>query len=121
MRRHGRLPDVTARTLLLTFALAGCGDDAMLGPDAAVDAAVVQPCLDRATYPMSIQAGAFPPSPDHPNVIVYVPQGFDASAPIDLVVFVHGFNNCVTDVLGDDNIACTPGGPVRNAYQLATQ
>ena len=118
---------MTARSLLLSLALVACGDDAMLGPDAAVDVdgsadGPVQPiCLDRATYPMSIQAGAFPPSPDHPNVIVYVPQGFDASAPIDVVVFVHGFNNCITDVLGDDNIACTSGGPIRNAYQLATQ
>lgn len=116
---------MTARWALLAIALAACGDDgAAVGPDAGVDApgdGALPICLDRATYPMSIQAGAFPPSPDHPNVIVYVPQGFDASAPIDLVVFVHGFNNCITDVLGDTNIACTPGGAIRNAYHLATQ
>src|SRR5438874_12983120 len=108
---------------MLALALAACGDDAAVGPDAGVDGAgsAQSICLDRATYPMSIQAGAFPPSPDHPNVIVYVPQGFDASLPIDLVVFVHGFNNCITDVLGDTNISCTPGGAIRNAYQLATQ
>src|SRR5690349_8124655 len=97
----------------------------MTGPDAGVDAPVdgttAPLCLDRATYPMSIQAGAFPPSPDHPNVIVYVPQGFNVSAPIDLVIFVHGFNNCITNVLGDPNTACTSGGAIRNAYQLATQ
>lgn len=113
----------TLWAISVTAACSGGGDDAMLGPDGGTtpDAPTAPVCLDRATYPMSIQAGAFPPSPDHPNVIVYVPQGFDASAPIDLVVFVHGFNNCIADVLGDDNIACTPGGPIRNAYHLATQ
>src|SRR5258706_6784243 len=115
----------------ISLAAACGGDDVMLGPDAgAGDDAMPPPgdgsgmgmtCLPRATYPMTIQAGAFPPSPDHPSVIVYVPQGFNAALPIDLVVFVHGFNNCITDILGDANQPCTSGGPIRNAYQLASQ
>ena len=112
-------------TLCAISLTAACGDH--LGgvtPDAATEDAAVDggvACLDRARYPLTIEAGAFPPSADHPSVIVVVPQGFDATAPIDLVVFVHGFNNCITNIVGDDNQACTPGGPLRNAYQLATQ
>ena len=108
----------------ISLALAACGDSAA-GPDAGADDDGGMPdaltCLDRATYPLTIQAGAFPPSPSYPSVLVYVPQGFDPAAPIDLVVFVHGFDNCIEDVVGDVNQACTPGGPIRNAYHLATQ
>ncbi len=120
-----RLSAVCWRRTVSAILLAGaCGETADLRPDAAVDGGpgdAQQQCLDRATYPLTIQAGAFPPSPDHPSVIVSVPQGFDATAPIDVVVFVHGFNNCITNIVSDDNLVCTPGGPLRNAYQLATQ
>ncbi|HEX5059836.1 MAG TPA: hypothetical protein VFV99_10780, partial [Kofleriaceae bacterium] len=78
-------------------------------------------CLSRATYPLTITAGAFPASPDHPSVIVVVPQGFDPTPPLDLVVYIHGFNNCITNVVGDTNTACAPNTGIRQASSLATQ
>jgi len=42
-------------------------------------------------------------------------------APTELVVYVHGFNNCVENIVGETSMACTPGGPKRNAFSLAAQ
>jgi hypothetical protein len=107
--------------LIVAVALgAGCGgggDDDGVMPDAMVD----DTCVPGATHALSIAAGAFPPSPDHPNVIVHVPDGFDRTHPIDVVVYIHGFNNCIANVLGDTDSACTPGGPLRIATGLAAQ
>jgi hypothetical protein len=97
------------------------GPDAGAGHDAAPSDAVEATCIAAATYEFSLAAGAFPPSPDHPNVIVRVPDRFDSAGPIDLVVYIHGFNNCITNILGDTNTACTPGGPARIATHLAAQ
>jgi hypothetical protein len=105
--------------LIGTFA---CGDNRGATLDASADAAPdAVACLDRATIPLSIEAGAFPPSADHPNVIVYVPQGFGADAPTDVVMFLHGYSNCAANVLGDTDSPCTSGGAVRPAAHLASQ
>jgi hypothetical protein len=122
------------RTLAVVVLLAACGDDATMlivdasgssdssdgNADAPSDGARL--CLPTAaTYPLMISAGAFPPVDGHPNVIVYQPPQFDPAAPIDLVVYIHGFNNCIENVIGDMNTECTPGGGVRPASQLASQ
>ena len=108
--------------VLATLGSAGCGDDAAItSPDAATVMPDAQTCLPRATYPLTIDAGAFPPSPDHPSVVVVSPEGFDPTAPTELVVYIHGFDNCVTNIVGDTPQACTPGGALRNAYSLAAQ
>jgi hypothetical protein len=108
--------------VLLPALVAACGD----APDGGVDAAgfpdgAEQTCLPAATHALSIEAGAFPPSLDHPNVIVEVPPGFDPAGPVDLVVYIHGFYNCITNVLGDTDSACTPGGSARAATGLASR
>jgi hypothetical protein len=61
------------------------------------------------------------PSTDHPDVAVHVPDGFDGTLAPGLVVFFHGFENCVTNVVGEDDGACSPDGPVRDALHLARQ
>jgi hypothetical protein len=109
-------------TLAAAIALAACGDDDSLGPDAGIDAMPdAQTCLTPATYPMTLTAGAFPASPDHPSVLVVVPAGFDPTPPIDLFIYIHGFDNCITNVIGETDAACSAGGPIRNAYSLAAQ
>ena len=94
-------------------------DDADVLPDGAIDGptdgagdapADAPSCTATATYSMSLAAGAFPALPGKPNVIVHVPDGFDRAAPIDVVVYIHGFNNCITNVLGDTNTVCSTGG-----------
>lgn len=111
-----------AALALVAWTVAACGGDDGLtpdggpGPDAAVDT-----CLAMATHPLTLAAGAFPPDGEHPNAIVHVPDGFDRTRPVDLVVYIHGFYNCISNVLGDTDTACTPGDGVRAATSLAAQ
>jgi hypothetical protein len=111
----------------LACALAcACGgaDDDPAGPDASAatpDAPPADTCLPTATHTFALAAGAFPPSPDHPNAIVHVPDGFDRAGPIDVVVYLHGHRNCIANVLGETDTECTPGGGTRSATSLAAQ
>jgi hypothetical protein len=74
-----------------------------------------------ATYLLTLDAGAFPPTAAHPSALVYVPRNFDPTPPISIVVFLHGFSNCVENVVRDAGGECTPGGGTRAAYALAAQ
>jgi hypothetical protein len=61
------------------------------------------------------------PSTEHPDVAVHVPEGFDGTLDPGVIVFFHGWENCVVNVLGNVDAACTPDGPVRDALHLAEQ
>ncbi len=67
-----------------------------------------------------LDAAAFPGS-GHPDVVVYLPQHFDATPPIDIVVFLHGWSNCARNVVGSLDTSCTPGAGRRRSYALAAQ
>ena len=115
-----------AYAVLVLVASVACGgaaaDDVPDGPDAGGGSdAMEMTCLPTATHALSLAAGAFPPSSDHPSAIVHVPDGFDRTLPIGLVVYVHGFDNCVANVLGDTDTECTPGDGPRRATSLAAQ
>ena len=98
--------------------------DAGAAPDAQASDAWTAPSrcpvsgLADATY--GLDTGAFP-TDGHPDVAVHVPDGFDACAPHGVVVFFHGFHNCVANVIGASPTECTPGAGVRSAFALADQ
>ena len=73
------------------------------------------------TYLLTLDAGAFPPMTAHPSALVYTPRGFDPTPPLSVVVFIHGFSNCVENVVRDAGGECTPDGGTRSAYALAAQ
>jgi hypothetical protein len=104
--------------LLIVAALAsGCGGPAETDSlDGAGDALAA-----GRTLPLWLDHGAFARDPAHPSALVYVPTGFDPTPPLDLVVYVHGFYNCVTNVIASTGSACTARAPARNAYALASQ
>jgi pimeloyl-ACP methyl ester carboxylesterase len=51
-------------------------------------------------------------------VIVHAPAGFDPSAPLHLVVFLHGYNGCVSVLMGSGPCACKSNGPERDGWDL---
>jgi len=72
------------------------------------------------TRAFAIEHGAFPGG-GHPDVVAYLPERFDATPPLDVIVFLHGWNNCASNVIGSVDRACTPGGARRRSYALAAQ
>ena len=94
-------------------------------PAAARPAATCRRRADRAatrrrrrprTYLLTLDAGAFPPTSAYPSALVYLPRGFDPTPPLSVVVFIHGFSNCVENVVRDAGGECTPDGGTRAAY-----
>src|SRR5262249_29584941 len=51
---------------------------------------------------------------------VYVPNGFNPTPPLEVVVFIHGFDNCIENIVRDAGTSCTDAG-TREAYALAAQ
>ena len=98
------------------------GDDADLSATGPTDGgAGVTTTDDAATYLLTLDAGAFPPTAAHPSALVYVPRNFDPTPPLSVIVFIHGFSNCVENVVRDAGGECEPDGGTRAAYSLASQ
>jgi hypothetical protein len=114
--------------------------DATSEGDVGVDAGVPEASFDASTQDVSLDSnGCSPwvdagppvlfydlraaPFPDAsaPSVAVHIPQGFDPSNHPGLIVFFHGYDNCVGNVVGAVDVPCTDGGPARAALHLADQ
>jgi hypothetical protein len=53
-----------------------------------------------------------------PNVIVQAAPGFDARAPLQLVVFLHGYSGCVRMLMGRGELPCKAGDVARPGWDL---
>jgi hypothetical protein len=124
-------------SLLALLAITGCAD-AMIGPDDATDdphdpAETAGDGLlagwdgkadglaaPGKTLAFTLASGAFPGS-GHPDVVVYLPQRLDPTPPVDVIVFLHGWYNCASNVVGAVDTTCTPGAGTRRSYALAAQ
>src|SRR5262245_21221329 len=110
--------------VLLVFALAACADESADEAHVLDDQAggnsdgKADGMLRGDTVRLVLDHAAVMGTEDHPNAVVYVPDGYDASHPA-VVVFLHGFYNCAANVLRGANSSC--GAGVRNAYNLAGQ
>jgi hypothetical protein len=68
---------------------------------------------------LNLRNGAFPGV--QPAAAVVIPPHYDPSAPLDVCVYFHGWNNCVANMVAEDNGPCRPGGPAHYACRLASQ
>ncbi len=118
------------RGAIVALAIAGCASSPAKAPDGgdAADLSATGPTDggvattdDAATYLLTLDAGAFPPTAAHPSALVYVPRNFDPTPPLSVIVFIHGFSNCVENVVRDAGGECEPDGGTRAAYSLASQ
>ncbi|AKF07540.1 hypothetical protein [Sandaracinus amylolyticus] len=73
------------------------------------------------TREIDVAHGAF----DHegaPDAIVHAPSGFDARAPLHLVVFLHGYRGCAQVLISDARDArCRAGAPTHPGWGLAAR
>jgi hypothetical protein len=72
---------------------------------------------------LQVAHGAYPAEGAFPNVIVYTPRGFDATPPVDVVVFLHGQMNCIDTVIGPFARSCNAAKRTapRTAHNLLAQ
>src|SRR5579859_6664286 len=113
-------PDDLAGADFADADLAGADLSAAVPADlASVD--LEHPRVGPQTVSFVLDAGVFPPSTTHPSALFYVPSNFDPTPPINLIVYIHGFSNCVTNIVRDAGGTCSDGGATHNAYSLAAQ
>jgi len=79
------------------------------GPPPQAAAFEIAPQLEHAAYD---EKGV-------PGAIVHAPAGFDARAPLKLVVFLHGLRGCATVLMGRGQLRCGPGKPLDDGWDLA--
>jgi hypothetical protein len=102
---------------------ASAGGDGGGLPDAAPAGAEVP---IHATEPLprvllfNLRSAPFPGT-GHPDVAVHVPIGFEPRNHPGLVVFFHGFDNCVANVVGSVDTECTADAGTRSAMHLVDQ
>src|SRR5262249_43242867 len=81
---------VRGAIIVVALALAGCGGSAGSGGngdggdpgDLSATAPSDGGARPAATYLLTLDAGAFPPTTAHPSALVYLPSGFDPTPPI---------------------------------------
>ena len=61
------------------------------------------------------------PNSGYPDVAVHIPAGFDPCHRPGVIVFFHGFDNCVVNVVGTSPTACTSDGGLRASLHLNEQ
>ncbi|MFI5303117.1 MAG: hypothetical protein ACHREM_33925, partial [Polyangiales bacterium] len=76
--------------------------------------------LEGGTYFFELDAAPFPGT-GHPDVAVHVPPGFRPDSNVGCIVYFHGFDNCVTNVVGNVDSPCPPDTTVRAATHLSDQ
>jgi hypothetical protein len=53
-----------------------------------------------------------------PSVIVHAPATFDARAPLQLVVYLHGFSGCIPVLMARGESRCRANDPTREGWDL---
>jgi len=100
---------------------AGDADSGSIDADATNPAK--QPLKTDLTLPLWLDNAAFAQTPSHPSALVFAPKGFDPTQKLQIIIYIHGHNNCVTNVLGITDTSCDSQKktPIRSASHLSTQ
>ncbi len=58
-------------------------------------------------------------TPGAPSVVVHAPPGFDPTAPLHLVVFIHGWRGCARQLAHGGDVVCRDGAASVEGWDLA--
>jgi hypothetical protein len=70
-----------------------------------------QPLLHAWTSATTLRQPVVPVAPGVAGVVVHVPENFDGQAPLHLVLFFHGSDQCVAQITMAGDVTCEPGKP----------
>lgn len=111
--RRPALPSLLLASLVCALPVA-CGgpetDDQDLGE------AQAQALAHPPRHVYTLQNAPF--ADGHPSVLVHLGKGFVPQGPLNLVVYFHGWSNCVVNDVEAAGSPCTPGRPARAAHNL---
>jgi hypothetical protein len=74
--------------------------------------------LREGIHELALSSGPHPPA-DAPDVVAHVPHGFDAAQPLEVVVFLHGFDCCARSLMASTPTPCRTGEAPHRAWDLA--
>ena len=57
----------------------------------------------------------------HSEVLVHVPETFTGHGPLNIVVYLHGWNNCIRVTASNDDGSCSDGAPIRTGMDVVRQ
>jgi len=79
-------------------------------------------CQQGKQYSFTLKNQAFPSS-GKPGALVYFPTKFNKDNPLNIVVYIHGWHNCISNCILDvgKGVNCTPSGAKRISYGLIKQ
>jgi hypothetical protein len=115
------------RAALLSFVtLLGCSGPADAPAEAPTDAVATDGKADSTaaagtTRLLQLDNAAFTPPAGRPGALVYLPPNFDPTPPLNVIVYIHGFYNCVENIVRPGPVGRGCGGGSRQSYNLAAQ
>lgn len=57
----------------------------------------------------------------HSEVLVHVPESFTGHGPLNIVVYLHGWNNCIRVTAGNEDGSCSDGAAIRTGMDVVRQ
>jgi hypothetical protein len=84
----------------------------------ALTCAAIAHAAPARVHELRLSTGPHPPG-DAPDVVAHVASRLDATRPLELVVFLHGFDCCARSLVGSEPVACRSGEPPHRAWDLA--
>jgi hypothetical protein len=77
-----------------------------------------RPVASELRRELMLASGPHAPA-DAPDVALSIPAGFDAAAPLELVVYLHGFEGCARALLNASPISCRASEARTEGWDLA--
>lgn len=74
--------------------------------------------LPTHTHAITFPAQPFPQQTAYPGALVHIPERYDSTKPLDIVVYSRGMGSCVSAVAASEPTACRPGGKLRHGARL---
>jgi hypothetical protein len=114
-REHRQTPALTLALALAVFARlparaqerVPAAKNAAAAPGASQAPAGAAAQRAELTFSAALKHAAYR-SEGVPSVAVHVPAGFDPALPLELVVFLHGFNGCTQVLIAEGKAHCRP-------------